>query len=790
VVGRALDRKLLRDLWRIRAQVVAIAMIMASGIGVLVMGLTTVEALDETAQAFYERYRFGQVFAQVKRAPERVAAGIAAIDGVQSVETRIAATAVLDVPGFEEPVTGLFVSLPEDGRGTLNLLALRSGRLPQAGSDREVLVSEPFAQAQRLGEGSRLRAVVNGAWRELTIVGTALSPEFVYAIGPGALMPDDRRFGILWMGRDALAAAYDLDGAFNAVSLSLLRGADPETVVAAVDRRLEPYGGIGAYPRSDQISNWFLTNEIAQLRTLSRLLPAIFLAVAAFLTNMVLARLIAMERSEIGLLKAFGYSNARIGWHYTRFVLAIGTVGVLCGWIAGYWLGWFETRLYAEFYHFPFLLFRPGPTPFVAGALVGFGAALAGALRAVQVAAALPPAEAMRPPAPPMFRRTRLGVALDVLRNVEQLTRIVLRQVGRWPLRSATTAFGIGMSIAVLVIALQWLDAIDYLVDAYFRQAQSQDVTVVFTEPRSEVAAAALGRLPGVLAVEPMRSVPARMRSGSRTQREALQGLPARPVLYRVRDAARRDVTLPSEGVVISSMLGQLLGVGRGDRIEVEVLEGRRERVSVRVVDVFETYIGGPAYIEIGALARLLKQRVTVTAVHLRVDPARQAELLRRLKSLPRVSAVVLRQAAIRTFDETMARTLMIFVSFFIVFSCALSFGVTYNSARVALSERGRELATLRVLGFTRGEISYLLLGEIGLLALVALPVGCAAGYGLSRVLVSAFQTELYRVPFVVEPSTYAWSMGITLFATAVSALLVRRRIDHLDLVAVLKTRE
>jgi putative ABC transport system permease protein len=622
------------------------------------------------------------------------------------------------------------------------------------------------------------------------VVGTALSPEFVYAIGPGALMPDDLRFGILWMGEEALAAAFDLDGAFNSVSLSLLRGADPEAVVAALDRLLERHGGIGAYSRADQISNWFLVNEIAQLRTLTRILPGIFLAVAAFLTNMVLARLIAMERSEIGLLKAFGYSNARIGWHYCRFVLAIGAVGVLTGWVAGFWLGRFETRLYAEFYHFPFLLFRPGPMPFLIGALVGFGAALAGALRTVRVAVSLPPAEAMRPPAPPMFRRTRLGVALDVLRDIEQLTRIVLRQIGRWPLRSATTAFGIGMSIAVLVTALQWLDAIDYLVDSYFRKAQSQDITVVFTEPRSEVAAAQLGRLPGVLAFEPMRSVPARLRNGHQMQREALQGLPARQSLYRVRDAGGGDLVLPPEGVVISSMLGELLGVGRGDRIEVEVLEGRREHLSVRVAGVFETFIGGPAYLEIGALARLLKTRITVTAVHLRVDPAQSPQLLRRLKELPRVSAVILRDAAIRTFDETMARTLMIFVSFFIVFSCALSFGVTYNSARVALSERGRELATLRVLGFTRGEISYLLLGEIGLLALFALPIGCAAGYLISSVMVSAFRTELYRVPFVVEPSTYGWAMLITLLATAVSAGLVRRRVDRLDLIAVLKTRE
>jgi len=789
MVKRALNRKLWRDVWRMRGQVLAIGLIMASGIGVLIMGLATVEALDETARAYYERYRFAQVFAHVKRAPLRVAEQIAALPGVQSVETRVVATAVLDVEGFEEPVVAQLVSLPTRGASHLNLLALRSGRMPRPQARDEVLIAEPFAQAHALEAGMTLRAVLNGTWRELRIVGTALSPEYVYAIGPGALMPDDARFGVLWLAEEELQAAFDLDGAFNDVSIMLLRGANAAAVIEGLDRILDRYGGIGAYERADQISNWFLMNEIAQLRTLSRILPTVFLAVAAFLTNMVLARLIAIERSEIGLLKAFGYSRREIGVHYFKFVLAIGAFGVALGWAAGYWLGWYETRLYAHFYHFPFLLFRPGPVPFAIAAAVGFGAALAGAFRAVHAAVTLAPAEAMRPPAPPMFRRTHLA-RLGFLSRIEQLTRIILRQISRWPLRSFTTCAGIAMSVAVLITALQWLDAIEHMVDVYFKQAQSQDITVSFAEPHSSEAVRNLSRLPGVRGVEPMRMVAAKLRFGWREQREALQGLPARQELYRVYDARGRALTLPAQGLMISSMLADLLQVGRGDSITVEILEGRRDVLRIPIAGIFETYIGSPAYMEIGALARLLHERPAVTSVHLRVDPREQAALLRELKILPGVSAITLKSAAIRTFDATMAQTLMIFVSFFIVFSCALAFGVTYNAARIALSERGRELATLRVLGFTRAEISYLLLGEIALLTLAALPLGCAAGWLLARLIVTAFETELYRVPFIINPATYGWAITVGALASAISAFLVRRRIDRLDLIAVLKTRE
>jgi putative ABC transport system permease protein len=560
-------------------------------------------------------------------------------------------------------------------------------------------------------------------------------------------------------------------------------------VIDGMDRILDRYGGIGAYERADQLSNWFLMNEIAQLRTMSRILPSVFLLVAAFLTNMVIARLIAIERSEIGLLKAFGYRDREIASHYAQFVLVIGAFGVLLGWVVGYWLGAYQTRMYAEFYHFPFLLFRPGPGSFAAGASVGLGAALAGALRAVRSAAKLPPAEAMRPPAPPLFHKPRIA-RWRLAQRIEHLTRIILRQIERWPLRSFTTCAGIAMSVAVLVLSMQWLDAIEHMVDVYFRQAQSQHVTVSFSEPRTADAARELGRLPGVLSVEPMRIVPAKLRVGRYEQREALQGLPARQELYRVYDADGRVVVLPKHGIIISTMLAKLLAVGRGDSIDVEILEGRRQTFKVPVAGTFETYIGAPAYIEIGVLARLLRERVTVSSVHLRVDQLHQAALLRELRALPGISGITIKQAAIRMFDETMAETMLIFVSFFVAFSCALAFGVTYNAARIALSERGRELTTLRVLGFTRGEISYLLLGELALLTLLALPLGCVVGWLLARLIVMGFETELYRVPFIIEFSTYGTAVVIGSSATALSALFVRRRIDRLDLISVLKTRE
>lgn len=784
-----LNRKLLRNLWQLRGQVLAIAIVVASGVAVLVMSLSTLSSLQETAATYYERYRFADVFASLTRAPVQLSERIAGIPGVQYAETRISKLATLDIEGFEEPVIGQLVSIPEQGESVLNRLALLSGRLVLPDHPDEAVLSEPFAEAHGLTPGDRLHAIINGNRRTLTVVGIALSPEYVYAIGPGALMPDNRRFGVLWMGREALAAAYDLDGAFNDLTLALQRDAQPEAVIQQLDQLLSRYGGTGAIARADQLSNWFLMSEIDQLGTLARILPTVFLVVAAFLTNMVLARIIATERSEIGLMKAFGFRHLEIGWYYARMVMAITVVGIVIGWVVGAWFGQVSTELYAEFYRFPLLIFSPPPSTFAIGALVSLGAALAGTLGSMRRAANLPPAEAMRPPAPPLYRRTGLS-ASTVAAWLDQPTRIILRQIVRWPGRALLTSAGIGLSVGVLVMSLQWIDSINHIVQVYFYDTQRQDMMVGLVEPQSATAIYEFAHLPGVLMVEPMRIVSAYLRHGNRSHRGALTGVPPDAKLQRVYDASGYVAPLPPGGVVMGTKLAEKLGVSTGDMLQVDVLEGRRPQLTVPVVGLIETYIGVPAFMDITTLNRLLKERPSIEYANLLVDQAERPALYAELKALPEISSVMLREAAVNTFHETLAQTLLIYISFFAMFACALGFGVVYNSTRIALSERGRELATLRVLGFSRAEVSYILLGEVTLLILVGLPLGCLAGQGLAWLMTSAFETELYRVPLVIELSTYGIAVLVALTATALSAALVRRRLDRLDLVAVLKTRE
>ena len=785
----ALDRKLMRDLVRLWPQLLAIALVLASGVATFVLAVGAHRSLEETRRAYYERYRFADVFATVTRAPKSLASRIEEISGVVAAETRIVKHALLDVPGLIQPATGVAVSLPDHREARLNRLHLRIGRLPEPGRASEVTVNEAFAEAHRFAIGSRFRAILNGRSRELVIVGLALSPEYIYAIGPGDLMPDNRRFAVMWMSEEALAGIFDLDGAFNGVSLRLLDGAREADIVRRLDDLLARYGGTGATVRRDQISHAFLDAELRQLQALARVIPPIFLFVSAFLINMTLTRLIALEREQIGLLKAIGYSQASVVWHYLKLVLLIVAVGVVAGFAIGTWFGASLTRLYGKFFQFPFLVFERDADVYMAAALISAAAAVAGALKATRDVLRLAPAVAMQPPAPARFRRLA-GEALGLYRAVSQLTMMSLRQMQRWPVRAALTGLGLSLSVALLVVSLFAFDSVEAMIDVTFFQAERQQATINFVEKKPANAIEAVRHLPGVLRTEPTRSITARIRRGHLWRRVSLVGKPVDAELSRPLDKAHRPIVLPEVGLVVNKRVADVLGLARGDMVEVEILEDRRQALRVPVADVIESYFGLTVLMRIEALNQLLDEGSVINGVHIAYDRNEEAALFRAVKRTPAIASIALQRVSLTRFRETLAENINMMTSVYIGLSVIVAFGVVYNSARIQLSERARDLASLRVLGFTRGEVSRVLLTELALLTLLAQPLGWLLGYGFGWLTIQSFSSDLYTTPMVIETATYAKASLVAVSAAIASSAIVRRRVDRLDLVSVLKTRE
>ncbi|MEO8501286.1 MAG: ABC transporter permease, partial [Vicinamibacteria bacterium] len=753
------------------------------------MYLSNFDSLRRTQRAYSERQRFADVFASLKRAPQFLEARIAALPGVAIVATRVVADVALDVPGLAEPARARLVSIPSIGRPRLNDVYLRDGRWIDPGQPDEVLASEAFVRAHSFGPGDTVAAVINGRRRRLRIVGVALSPEYVYTMPPGEMIPDDSRYGVFWMDERALAAAFDMKGGFNDVSLRLTRGAPPAEVMARLDDLLAPYGGRGALPRSLQASNWALDSELQQLQNFGFLIPAIFLGVAAFLLNLALTRALTIQRPQIAALKALGYTNLEIGWHYLKWALLIAILGVALGIGTGAWLGSGMIRLYNQYFRFPLLDYRLSVGVAFGASAVSLLAASLGALLAVRRAVAVPPAEAMRPEAPARYHTSLVERGLFA-RRLSHGARMVLRNLERQPLRAGASILGIAAATAILVVGFFFIDAMQELMRTQFSVAMRQDITVTFVEPVSARALDDLRSLPGVMALEPMRSVPARIRFGHRSRQIAVTGLQAEPRLNRAVDRNGRIISMPATGLVLSRMLAKVLRLQPGDRVSLDILEGARPQRETVVAALTDDYVGLSAYMEIEELHSLMRESDVLSGAYLQVDATARDALYRKLKATPAVAGVNVTAAARRSFERTMAENMGLMIAFNLGFAGIIAFGVVYNAARISLSERSRELASLRVLGFTIAEISLVLLGELAILTLLAIPPGLAAGYGLSELIAKSVETELYRFPIVVTSQGMAWS-ALTIMAGAFfSALMVRRRLDTLDLIGVLKQRE
>lgn len=786
---RSLDKKLLRDLLRLWGQILAIALIVACGIAMFVAMQSNCESLKLSQANYYNQYRFAQVFASLKRAPEAVAEHIQAIPGVAQAQTRVLMDVTLDVKERSEPVIGRLISIPEQQTPMLNDLYIRKGRYIEANRRDEVLVSEAFAQANRLRLEDTVGAVINGRWQRLRIVGFALSPEYVYEIRGGDIFPDNQRFGVFWMGREALGNALNMDGAFNDVALTLLPKTNPAEVIFQLDQLLKPYGGVGAIAREDQISNRFVSDEIVQLQGHAKIVPTIFLGIGAFLLHIVLTRLISTQRDQIAVLKAFGYSNWAIGRHFLKFVLAIMLLGAVIGTGFGLWLGNSLTQLYGQFYHFPILRYQVGPTTILGAIAISLSAALLGALGAVQRAVAMPPAEAMRPEPPAQFHRT-LMERLGLQALLSPVGRIILRNLERKPLQSLLSILGIALAVALLVSGRYSQDVTQYLIDVQFNTIQRDDAMVTFIEPRPARTRYEVAQLPGVLYAEPFRAVAAQLRFGHRSHKVGILGLNPAGELRHLVDRQLQTVDLPLDGILLSNKLAEILNIQPEQTLTVDVLEGKRSVLKIPVAGLVDELIGLSAYMDIQALNRLMQEGQTISGAFLAVDEMQLDPLYKQLKQTPAVASVALRKVAIAQFQKTIAESQGVVTSIQVIFACIIAFGVVYNSARISLSERSRELATLRIIGFSRPQIAMILLGEQAALTLVAMPVGCAMGYGIAALLSKLLDTELYRLPLVVRSASYGFAVVVVLLSATISGAMIRRHLNRLDLVAVLKTRE
>lgn len=782
-------RKLLRDISNMWGMVFVIALMIVCGSATYITFLSTLDSLRQSQESYYQEYYFSNVFASLKRAPNSLSSRIREIEGVNRVETRIQSGVNLEVPDFNETVTGMITSLPDEREPLLNRLYLREGRLPKPYVENEIVIGDGFAEGHGFSTGDKISAVINGKIKELTIVGIGLSPEFIFQGQPGDASADLLRFGIIWMRRAPLEAAYDMDGAFNNVVISLTRGTNEKDVITQLDQILKPHGGLGAISREDQNSHFFITEEFNQLKQIATIIPTIFILVAAFLLNVVIGRLIRTQREQIGILKAFGYSNQEIGIHYSLMVSVIVFIGLIGGIILGYDLGGRLSALYANYYRFPYLNFEINPWDVVVASLISILAAYSGVFFSVRNAVKLPPAEAMRPEQPKIYHKSLLE-KLGTSALLDQPTKMILRQIGRQRVKITFGILGVAFAAALVMLGRMSNDSVKYSVEVEFRQANLFDLGVSFREDISEHAVMEIDRIPGVYYSEGYRAVPVRMISEHRKYLTVIEGHKTDMKMRQLLDTDQQAVPIPNDGLLINKKLGEILKVNPDDTVIVEFMDGSERLAQIPISGFINQYFGLSSYMNIDRLNRFLPEKRVVSGSYLAIDRQFEDAITQTLKESPYVGEIISKQRLIERFYEATAQTWLIMALFISLFAGVTAFSVVYNNARISLSERSRELASLRVLGLTRGEISYILLGELTIIVLLAIPIGFLIGWGMTYFIVWSLQTELYRIPMHITPATYTLAALVVIISAVFSGWLVRRKLNKLDLIGVLKTRE
>lgn len=784
-----LDRKLARDLRLWIGQILAIAAVAACGIMSFITMQSNYDTMLTTQTSYYDRYRFADVFASMTRAPRGIVPRIAQLPGVVEVQTRVVRDVLADIPGQQDVGTLRLISIPDGSEPRLNKIFVRYGRLPQVNASNEIVISQAFADANHLQPGSTISALLNRRYQTFRIVGVGLSPEYVYEMRGGAdIWPDSRHFGIAWINDSALAAAFDMTDGFNDISLHVAPGSDRAQLIERLDRILAPYGSLGAYDRAEQLSDRFVSNELRQLRAQAIAIPLIFLGVASFLINTALSRLVATQREQIAVLKAFGYSNVAIATHFLKAANVVIAIGAVTGIAGGWWLGYQLAIMYTRFFRFPAANYHLDPSLAIVAVLISLAAAALGAISSVYAVVKLPPAEAMRPVSPVLYRPTlleRIGITL-----FSPSVRIVIRSIARKPVASLLTMLAIAFSVAILVVGRSTIDSVQWMMRIQFQLASRETATIAFVRSLGSRASYELRTLPGVLQTQPYRTIFVRISNGNRSRRLALLGLPREPRLHGIIDRNGSESTPPVHGLLLTKALADILAIRPGERVTIAFLEGDRRVIQMPVQQVSDELVGLNAYADLAEAHRVLRESGTISGAWVTIDPLKKSQFDAALKRMPAVAGVSYRQAALDEFNRSFAESIGISATFILGFAFVIACGVVYNAGRVALSERARELSTLRILGYDFQSTAFMLVGEQILLAIAGIPVGFLIGYLLDLSLQPLYELEYYRVPIVTSNATYVLSAAFTLGAASISAALIALQLRRLDLVAALKAGE
>ncbi|MCF6286472.1 MAG: FtsX-like permease family protein, partial [Candidatus Hydrogenedentes bacterium] len=748
--------------------------------------------LSLTRDTYYAQNRLADFEIMVERAPETAVFKLERLPGVRQVRKRIVEDVNVDIEGVNEPRVGRLISMPALRSPVINDIVILSGRYFEAGEQRVAVVSNQLAESNGLALGDRFQISVDSKKYSLRVVGLAASPEYVYMIrNVQALIPSPERFGILWVPEEFAETALDMKSACNNIVGLVDNPEDLDKILDEADKVLDPYGIFAKTKREDQLSNRFISDEIKGLGVSAKIIPTLFLGIAALILLILLNRMVRTERTQIGLMKAFGYSNWAVGFHYIEYGLILCVIGCVGGFALGQWMAGGMMKLYVQFYQFPILESRIYLDVLARSMGITLVFATLGALSAAIQAARIQPAESMRAEAPSRVNRVWLEYIPVLWKRVSFTWKMILRNISRNRFRSAVNCFGVAISLSLLLMGFFMTDSIDFGMKFQFRDAQREDVKVSFQREQGRDVLYEASRFPHVRRAEGLLEYPFEIRSVWRKKDIVVIGIEKGSEMRKVMNFARETFSLGDGGLVLAESLAEELQVGPGDTVTLEPLMGRIEgEFEVPVRAVAQQFLGTAAYMDHAALSRMLDESYVINSALLRLESGSRDAINKTLKEIGGIAAVTFNDDAYQSIQDTLGKSMVITNTVLLIFAGVIAFSIIYNITAVSLSERQRELASLRVLGLSTQEVGGIVYFENMLMGALGLLFGVPMGMGICALLVEAYSNDMFRLPFYIDRSTYVISILLTYSFVLLANLAVRRKIQNLDLVEVLKERE
>ena len=789
-----LNRKLRRDLWQTKGMLVAVILIVALGVGCLVGMMGTSLNLQLARDAYYGQCRMADFWVDLKKMPVTELDVLDDLKGISEMRARIAFQVIVDLEGVEEPLSGTLLTLPAEPSPVINNILIQSGTYFTSRRQDEVIVSEAFARARGIRDGDTIHLIMNGQRKALFVVGTAMSSEFVYMMPPGSITPEPSRFGVFYVKRGFGEDALGFHGACNSLVGRLSRKArqDTQPLFDDLRHRLKPYGLFAITPLRLQASNLYLSGELTGLATISFFIPTIFLLVAIFVLNVLMSRLAQQQRTIVGTLKALGYGNRKIFFHFIQFGLFVGVGGALLGCLLGYWIADSLTIQYRMFFAFPQLDNRFYPGLNLVALVIALVFGVIGTLKGIQTVLHLSPAEAMRPPAPPGGGAVFLEAWTGIWQRLEFRWQIVLRNLIRNKGRTLTGIFSAAMGAALVLITFGTLDSMQYMLDFRFDRVDHADHALTLRNDRGGGALYEAGELPGIQAAEPILNVPCHFQNGNHRKKGMIQGLVRGARLTEPSSVSGARVAVPETGLLMARRLGKELGLSPGDRVRVTPTQGQQQPVDLPVAGFIDSLFGLCVYADYDYLNRQISEAGAVSALQLKglPTPVEMRRFLRRIKSWPDLADYAETSFQKQVMQNAFVNQMGQMVYPLILFGAVIFFGAILNGSLISIIERAREIATFRVLGYQPGEISAIFLREnmiqYGIGALLGLPLG----WWLLWAINSQYTNDMYSVPTIVAPVSWVKTVVLSFGFILAAHVFVKSDIKRLHWQDALSMKE